>query len=133
MGGEPRKLGLARDLLDKLLVDEDGLPLGRVDGVVLVCAAGAAPRVAQLESGTATLIRRLGLRFARRVYRLTRRLGFTWRRPVRIEWREVAEVGRELCLKAESASSPLLARERWLRDHVIRRIPGHGMKARAGE
>jgi hypothetical protein len=122
------KLHLIRDVLDKQLVDSETVPLGRVDGIVLLVASDRTqPRVIQIESGVATLLRRLSTRWARWVQWLGRQLGVRWRAPVRIGWAKIDTIGREVMLKTRADNSPLLARERWLRDHLIRHIPGNGM------
>ena len=127
MAAQSRKLRLIHDVLDKLLVDRDGIPLGRVDGIVVVMASDhSQPRVAQIESGLATLARRLGVRFAGTAHWIVRKIGLRWRRPVRIRWSQIEALGKELKLDVSAEQSPLLARERWLRDHVIRHIPGSG-------
>jgi hypothetical protein len=129
MSAQSRKLRLIHDVLDKLLVDRDGIPLGRVDGIVfLIGGENARPRVVQIESGLATLARRLNARFARALHWLVRNIGLRWRRPVRIPWSEIEAFGKELKLDVSAENSRLLARERWLRDHIIRRIPGNGTK-----
>src|ERR1043166_7485159 len=129
MVAQSRKLRLIRDVLDKLLVDRDGVPLGRVDGIVLIIGGeNSCPRVAQIESGIATLARRLNARFARALHRIVNKIGFGWRRPIRIAWSEIESLGKEVKLDVRAESSRLLERERWVRDHVIRRIPGQGMK-----
>jgi hypothetical protein len=130
MSNQSRKLRLVHDVLDKLLVDRDGVPLGRADGIVLVMAGrDSQPRVAQIESGLATLARRLNARFARALHWLVRKLRLRWRRPVRIPWSKIESVGRELKLDVCADNSRLLQRERWLRDHIVRRIPGNGIKS----
>ena len=125
------EIELIRDVLDKLLVDRDGIPLGRVDGIVLLLAPNQSrPRVAQIESGLPTLARRLSGRLARALHWVTRKLGGRWPRPVRLPWSRVESLGKELKVNICAENSRLLARERWLRDHIIRRIPGSGMKSK---
>jgi hypothetical protein len=129
MAAQPRKLQLIRDVLDKLLVDREGVPLGRVDGVVLVIGgAHGRPRVAQIESGLPTLARRLNVQFARALHWFICKLGLRRRQPVRLPWSKIESFGRELKLDAGADDSRLLARERWLRDHIICQIPGHATK-----
>ncbi|HEY6111755.1 MAG TPA: hypothetical protein VIV62_04515 [Chthoniobacterales bacterium] len=129
MSNQSRKLRLVHDVLDKLLVDRDGVPLGRVDGIVLIISGkDSRPRVAQIESGLATLARRLNARFARALQWLVRKLRLRWRRLVRIPWSKIESVGRELKLDVCADNSRMLERERWLRDHIVRRIPGNGTK-----
>ena len=97
MAAQSTKLCLIRDVLDKLLVDRDGVPLGRVDGIVLVIGGKESrPRVAQIETGVATLARRLSARFARVLHWCMRNVGLRWRRPMRIPWSNVEALGKEL-------------------------------------
>jgi hypothetical protein len=120
-----KTIGLVRDVLDKLLVDRDGNPLGRVDGIVLLVAGeDPRPRAAQIESGIPTLARRLSGQFARVLAWLTRKVGGHWPRPVRLPWSRIESFGKELKLDVSAENSRLLARENWLRRHVIGRIPG---------
>jgi hypothetical protein len=126
-----QKIGLMRDVLDKLLLDRDEVPVGRVDGIVLLLTTeDSRPRVVQIETGLATLARRLSPAFARFLHRVSRRLGMRWKRAVRTDWSRIECIEKELKLEICGEDSPLLARERWLRDHVIRRIPGNGGKDR---
>jgi hypothetical protein len=126
---KPKKLHLIRDVLDKLLVDRDRIPLGRVDGILLELGGShAQPRVVQIECGIMTLGRRLSPRFARRAQRISRRFGVRCRRPVRVDWSKIEKIGRELSLDIHREDSPLLAGERWLCNRIIRRIPGNGTK-----
>jgi len=126
-----KTIHLIRDVLDKLLVDRNGVPLGRVDGIVIMIAADESrPRIAQIETGLATLARRLSGRLARTLHWLTRRLGGHWPRPVRLPWSSVESIGKELTIDVCAENSRLLARERWLRNHIIRRIPGSGMNSK---
>jgi hypothetical protein len=126
------KLHLVRDVLDKLLVDREDIPLGRVDGVVLLISAEhAQPRVIGIECGMKTLLQRLSVSWAQQANRLSRALGWRWRGPVHIDWSDIEHVGRELTISVRAEHSQLLASERWLRDHVIRHIPGNGTKKKA--
>jgi sporulation protein YlmC with PRC-barrel domain len=120
---------LIRDVLDKLLLDRDGTPLGRVDGIVLMIAPdNPRPRVAQIETGLPTLARRFSARFARALHWLIRRFGGRWPRPVRVPWSRLDSIGKELKIDIYAENSRMLAREHWLRHHVIRHIPGSGAK-----
>ena len=124
----PKKLHLIRDVLDKLLVDRDNVPLGRVDGIVLLIGAEQTqPRVIQIECAMSTLLQRLSTRWIRRAQRITRRLRWRWRAPMHIDWSKIEQIGRELTVNIREENSQLLASERWLRDHVIRHIPGSGI------
>jgi hypothetical protein len=129
-----KNIGLIRDVLDKLLVDRDGMPVGRVDGIVLVLSGEhSRPRVIQIESGAITLGRRLNAELARVLPWMMRKIGLRWRQPVRLPWSRVAAVGRELKVDLCAQDSALLASERWLRDHVMRRIPGSGKQKQSAK
>lgn len=116
---------LARDVLDKLLVDGEGNPMGRVDGLVLRWTPDAPPRVVAIEAGAATLARRVPRVLGRLIERLARRFGAHGGDPYRIDWERVSRLGhREIEIAIDAPRSGALATERWLRDHVVARIPG---------
>jgi hypothetical protein len=118
-------LALVRDVLDGLLVDRDGEPLGRVDGLVMRWQPDAAPRVTHLELGAATLARRLPRPFQGALGWLARRLTLRGREPYRIEVARIIHFGRDIEIDIEAARSPARDSERWVRDHIIARIPGN--------
>ena len=122
------ELQLARDVLDKLMVDWREEPMGRVDGVVLVVEPGRPPRVRTLRSGPVVLGRRLHRRVGRWVWRVARRWGVRRGRPVRIDWSKVKSVGLDVTLNLDARETEALALEDWLREKVIRRIPGASFK-----
>jgi hypothetical protein len=133
MANTGQRRGLARDFLDKLLLDRDNLPLGRADGIILLLAGERSqPQVVQIETGMATLVRRISRKFARALHRVWRRVGLTWKRPVRIDWSKIELTAAGLKVDVSGEQSPILAPERWLRDAIIRRIPGSGTR-RASE
>src|SRR2546423_1687476 len=115
-------LALVRDVLDKQLVDRDGCPCGRVDGIGLEIGEGP-PRVAFLESGPGTLARRLG-RWPARLAAWIARRGPRHGRPYRVPWRRVLTVGKEVTIDLDAQRSRLLAGEQWLRRHVMDRTVG---------
>jgi sporulation protein YlmC with PRC-barrel domain len=113
---------LVRDVLDKELLDAEHEVLGRADGIVAEVRTGAPPRLVAIEAGAFTLARRIHPRLAAW-------LGRGWRgrlvgTPVRVPWSQVKEVGTEVIIDPGAQRDRLLAAERWMRDHVIRRIPG---------
>ncbi|HEU4641525.1 MAG TPA: hypothetical protein VFS44_03650 [Gemmatimonadaceae bacterium] len=116
---------LARDVLDKLLVDGEHRPLGRVDGLVLSWAADEPPRVIAIELGAATLAQRLPRWLGRMIDALARRFSPRHGEPYRLDWERVRRLGRrEIEIDIDGPRSGALDTERWLRDHVIARIPG---------
>jgi len=123
------ELRLARDVLDKLMVDWRTEPLGRVDGIVLVVdGPGRAPRVAALQSGPVVLARRVHRRVGRWAWALARKWGVRRGRPVRVEWSKVKSVGLDVRLNVDAEETPALALEDWLCERLICRIPGASFK-----
>jgi len=120
-------MDLARDVLDKQMVDLDGRKLGRVDGLVLRLRRGGPPEVAAVLCGGAVLARRLGPRWVAALFRFFGRF-----RPrgvpdeVRIPFSRVQRVGIEVGLDVDAEHADTLAWERWLAQHVVGRVPGGG-------
>lgn len=99
-------------LLDRQVLDVDGVPVTTVDDVELVDgAAGAPPRVAALLSGSILNTRLLG------GHQPESRWG-------RVPWSAVADVGVVISLSVPGADLDVTWTERWIRDHLIGRIPG---------
>jgi len=115
---------LVRDLLDHRLLDRRKRPMGRADGVILELHDGGPPRVVAIESGVTTLLRRIHPRLARRAAALARRLGLAATERIRIPIEHVVGVAVDLELDVRAHETGAYAWERWLRDHVVRRIPG---------
>ena len=121
-------LHLVRDLLDKQLVDRDGRPIGKVDGLVLEFDRAGRPRVGALEVGSSALFRRIGPRLERLVALIERRLGVSDGKPERFSPAKIVHFGNEVQLDVDALPTKAYAWERWLRARVISRIPGSGAK-----
>jgi hypothetical protein len=119
-------MDLARDVLDKQLVDRHGRLMGKADGIVLELRDGAPPRVAAIEQGGATLGRRLGPRTERWLRALAQACGITDGQPRRYPFTAVMDIGRDVALDVDAEECGAWAWERWLRTHVVARIPGSG-------
>jgi hypothetical protein len=124
---------LGFDLLDRQILDHDGLPVGNVDDIELAVAEDGTLSVAALLVGAqvwgARLGGRLGDSIAGMATRLQRR---TPAGPIRIPFELVRESAPAITL---SVSRDLLAEpelETWLRRHVIARIPGSAADPDAG-
>ena len=116
-------MDLVRDLLDAQLVDKHGRNIGRVDGIVLEIRQGRPPRVAAMEIGAMTLARRLHVeRWFRAV---VSRISPVPIEPVTLPLETFKDVGVDIELDVDADSDPKLLRlEKWLKRHVISKIPG---------
>jgi hypothetical protein len=117
-------MNLARDCLDKQLIDRTNRRMGRVDGIIMELGAGAQPRITHIELGAVTQATRLHPRLGRLVARLARMWGRAANDPYRIPWALVVATGNDVTAGVVAAETDALAWERWLRAHVIGRIPG---------
>ena len=127
----PDSLELARDILDKQVVDREETKMGRVDGLVLELREGKPPRIDHIEMGAVVLARRLSPRLERWVDRWRRRFGVRKVARYKVPWSDVLELtSYHLKLDVGALDTPTFDWERWLRDHVIEHIPrplkGHG-------
>ena len=117
---------LVRDVLDKKLIDAAKSEIGRVDGITLEVPEDGPPRMVSLEMGGEILAARV----ARWLVGPTRWIAdhFGPRRDpvVRIDWKHVKEMGRDLHLDLLAGDTQALAWERWLVERFIGRIPGSG-------
>ena len=106
-----RALDARLHLMDRQVLDADGVPVAVVDDVDLVARADEPPHVAALLSGSILN---------------TRLLGGTQpeSRWGRIPWSTVARVGTVVELDVAGEELDVTWTERWLRDHLIGRIPG---------
>jgi hypothetical protein len=117
-------IALVRDLLDKQLVDREGEPLGRVDGIVMAYSADAPPRITHLELGAQTLARRLPRPFRGMLAWLAQRLTPRGDEPYRIETSRIIQLGRKIKIDIDGTRSAAHESERWIRDHITAHIPG---------
>jgi sporulation protein YlmC with PRC-barrel domain len=111
---------LGREVLDQQLLDARGVQMGKVDGVILELRDGEPPRVAGLVVGGTTLLWRIHRGLARWVERRRGGAG----RVARIPWARVVKIGVDVKVDVEAEQSPALHWERWVRERIIRRIPG---------
>ncbi|WP_219418284.1 hypothetical protein [Pseudonocardia nigra] len=117
----PKVLYAEADLLDRQLVAADGRLIGKVDDLELSDERDGPPHVVALLVGSAALGPRLGRGPARWLAALGRRRG-TAGTPIAIGYGDVTELSTAVTVR-EGTPAPDLA-ERWLRDHIIDRIPG---------
>jgi hypothetical protein len=118
-------MDLARDLLDKLLVDRNQRPLGRVDGLVLELRGNGPPRVAAMEVGLVTAAGRLHPALGRWIRALAIRWSPVPMTPVRLSPLLFRDLGVDVELDLDATKDPKLLRfEKWLKRQVVCRIPG---------
>ena len=110
---------LGRAVLDQEVIDRHDHAMGKVDGLVLEVRPGEPARVTHIVVGGTTLLWRIHRGLARWV---ERRRGKG--RPAIIPWNRVLRVGVDVKVDVDAAGSPALHWERWVRDHLIGRIPG---------
>jgi sporulation protein YlmC with PRC-barrel domain len=112
---------LVREVLDKQVLNRDGVKIGKVDGIVVELIPRQAPRVAYIEMGGVTLVRRLGSLPGTIAAALAGAFGEKHNTPYRLPWNRVRRIGLDIEL---DVAGELSAWQRWLRDNIIRRIPG---------
>ncbi|KRA24501.1 hypothetical protein ASD65_08765 [Microbacterium sp. Root61] len=105
-------------LLDRQMIDRDGVPFSTVDDVELTGIEigeavdhADAPRVAAILVGAAVLPRIFGGHMPRS-------------RWDRLAWQDVARLGTVIELRVHADDLDGVWLERWFRDRVIARIPG---------
>jgi sporulation protein YlmC with PRC-barrel domain len=113
---------LGREVLDQQLVDMNGLNMGKVDGIVLELREGMPPRVAAVLTGGHLFARRLHPRLAHWARRIAETWGPGALEPLRIPWSRVKKIGVDV--KVEAPAERGMPWECWVRDHIIRHIPG---------
>jgi hypothetical protein len=120
-------MDLVRDVLDKQVVDRSSDRLGKVDGIIATIDRDGPPRISALEIGPVTLARRLSSRLERAVSGLLRWLeigpGAT-----RFEISLVKDIHIEVMLDVDGDRTEARRIEHWVRDRIVSRIPGSGVK-----
>jgi hypothetical protein len=117
-------MDLVRDILDAQLVDENGRPIGRVDGILLELRDGKPPRFVAAEVGAVTLFRRIHPRLAGGFRALASRVSPVPMTPIRIPPETFREIGVDIELAVNAdADARWLRVERWLSRHVVARLP----------
>ena len=120
-------MDLIRDILDKQLVDSEETKMGRVDGIVLDVDGDRQPRVDHFELGFAVLARRVHPRLEKWLLAIRKR--WSVRRTARqiVPWSAVVTItSYEIKLDLKALDTPAFDWERWLREHVIKKLPGSG-------
>lgn len=118
------ELLVAFNLLDRQIVDSDGLPVGKVDDVELDRTGDGGLYVAALLTGQQALGRRIGGVLGRWITAAATRLELDRRGPRRIPYDLVASVESAVILSVKRELLPEPELESWLNDHLIGKIPG---------
>jgi hypothetical protein len=120
-----KQLDLARDVLDQLVVDREETKMGRVDGIVLELRGNQPPRVDALEMGFVVLASRLHPRVESWVERLRRRFSVRKVARYRVPWSKVKDIKPyQIQIDVAALETPTFDWEKWLRDHVVAKLPG---------
>lgn len=114
---------LVRDLLDKQVVDRNGRPLGRVDGIVLDTCAGSAARLGAILIGPTALGFRLHPALGRWIAAVERAVGLPADRPVRIDADHIVNIGRQIRTDIATSDTAAAAVEQRIRSWLAH-IPG---------
>jgi sporulation protein YlmC with PRC-barrel domain len=126
----PNELDASRSLLDHLVMDLEGKPIGRVDDIELDAGDGGPPVMTGLLLGPLALGTRLGGRFGTWWVSVARRLRpETSPQPPRVPFAAVTELrpGEVRVGLLRSEHEPQLMT--WTRSKVISPIPGSGGNA----
>jgi sporulation protein YlmC with PRC-barrel domain len=123
-----------RDLLDKQIIDRDGHKMGRVDGIVAEYRPGRPLLIQQLDLSWITLARRVHPRLETLAGWLHARLSIRQAKHYRVRWSDVKQVDEKhvktaLCFE----KTPAADWELWLREKIIRRIPGSRIEQQVDE
>lgn len=114
---------LVRDILDNQLLDVTNQNAGKVDGIVLEMRPSGSTRVHYIEVGPITLFRRLNRRLGDWFSRIDARLGEGRGAPIRIPISRVILDSPSLRIDLAVENLPVMALERWLRRHIVAKIP----------
>ena len=123
-----RILEAALQLLDRQLVDKDGRLAGKVDDLELTFPdGGGPPLVTDSLAGPGALSRRVGGRLGAWLEAVANRLREgDDRRPARVPFSAVTEIGSAIRLRVVKAELETDRLEAWTRDRIIGKLPGAG-------
>lgn len=116
---------LARDVLDKEILDHEGFKGGKVDDLLLELRADGPPVVRALVTQHGALARLLPAPFAQLARWLSRTiLGFAPDvAPVEIAWRHVTRIDVTVHIDLTRADAGLMRSERAVWERLISRLP----------
>jgi hypothetical protein len=119
-----RRIDLALNLLDRQIVDKDGLPAGNVDDVEFEWPLdGGSPYVSALLVGPGALSERLGGRLGRWISSVHARLAGD-PQPGRVGMGVVNKIANKVELTLSASQVGTYELQEWVRDNIIAKIPG---------
>ncbi|WP_315789286.1 hypothetical protein [Fischerella sp. JS2] len=121
-------IDIIRDVLDNQLIDQNQRNMGKVDGIVMELREGQPPKLTYIEVGMTVLARRIHPRLANWVAVIESKWGAKHSQSYRISWSKVRDIGINVEVDVEAEATPALAYEKWIREHIIQKVPGaeHG-------
>ena len=118
------ELHLVRDVLDSLLCDKQGRDCGRVDSIVVELRRDGPAVATHIEVGLFIALRRVSAPMAKWLERSASWLPVPLD-TVKFSLERFSHQGHIIELPVDSeADSHLMRTEKWLRRHVVERIPG---------
>jgi sporulation protein YlmC with PRC-barrel domain len=126
----------ARQLLDRQIVDCNGIPAAKVDDLELVFTPepDSLPIVSTILCGPAALARRFGGRLGSALETLHALVAHQREpAPASIPMGVVKEVGPSVVVSVPYKELPVNAVEEWLGEHLIAKIPGNGKRTGPAE
>ena len=119
----PETLDIARDVLDKPVIDRDGRPMGRADSVTLTLPAGGPPRLDAVVIGPVALAHRAAPRLGVWMTALERWIGNGDRRPVVVPFDQIEFDGLDLKADVRAGDTSAMRLEEMLQ-RWLARLPG---------
>jgi hypothetical protein len=127
----PRVVHAGLALLDRQLLDRDGFACGKVDDLELDEREDGTVLVTAILCGPGALLERVGRarlggwlrRFAASMY------PWSAEAPGRVPFERVSRLSNHVELDVHHEELATFAGERWVRDHLVGRIPGSGHRA----
>jgi hypothetical protein len=118
-------MNLIRDVLDQQLIDCNDRKAGKVDGIALEIRDNEPPRVAYLDIGSEVRARRISRHLENLVRRLREHIHGAPSQPFQVPWSKVEKVHISVNLNVDATDYSDFRVENWLREHIIRKIPGN--------
>ena len=116
---------MARDVLDKVLRDRNGRECGRVDSIIVKIRDGEPAVATEIECGLFIALRRVSRPIAEWLEVIASRILPIPLGSVKLSLEKFSHEGHFIELPIDCEADPRMMRaEKWLRKHVIERIPG---------